>query len=484
MEKLSQAIVSKKQRPIKIMQFGEGNFLRAFVDWILQESNDKELINTNVAVVQPLEFGRVKELGEQDGLYTVILEGLEKGQPVSKRTVVDVLDDFINPYSAYDHYLSYAKSEDLRYIISNTTEAGIILDKEDTNLSKTPKSFPGKLLALLVERYKHFNGDKNKGLVIIPCELIDKNGKELKNVLNELAPLCGLEESFIEWMNEANTFCSTLVDRIVPGYPRDQVEKLTQEFGYEDHSMVKGEIFHLWVIETSNPEVKKEFPVDQAGLNVIYVEDLTPYKQRKVSILNGSHTAMVPVSYLYGIDAVRETVEHEVVGQYVKNIIFDEIIPTLNLPKDELIQFANDVIDRFKNPYIHHELLSISLNATTKYKTRILPSVVKYIEKEGKLPKGLLFSLASMLVFFKGERNGQPIPVNDNKEFLDLYNELWATFDGSKESVNAIVNKYLSLKDHWEVDFTQYEGLEEFVANSTYAIVTEGMEKALKNICL
>ncbi|TCK87982.1 tagaturonate reductase [Natranaerovirga hydrolytica] len=482
MQELNKTVAQKTERPVKVLQFGEGNFLRAFVDWILQEANDKELINTNVAVVQPIEMGRVKDLEKQDGLYTVFLEGIKNKEVVSQKQVIDVLDDFINPYTEYDQYLAYAKSEELRYIISNTTEAGIILDKEDTKLDTCPNSFPGKLLALLVERYKYFDGDKNKGLIILPCELIDHNGKELKKVMNELAGLVGLEEDFITWLNEANTFCSTLVDRIVTGYPRNEIEKVTKELGYVDNSVVKCEIFHLWVIETQDPKVKEEFPVDKAGLDVIFVDDLTPYKQRKVSILNGSHTAMVPVGYLYGIDTVRETVEDEVMGQFVKDVMFNEIIPTQDLPKDELDKFADEVLDRFKNPYIYHELLAISLNSTTKYKTRILPTVIKYLDRKNELPKRLLFSLASMLVFFKGERNGEKIPVNDNKEFLDMYEALWGSYDGSTESVDKIVKQFLGLKDHWEFDFAKYPEVEKFVSESVYSIVNDGMKAAIKKV--
>jgi len=288
MKNLNKMIVSKKQRPIKVLQFGEGNFLRAFVEWILQQANDKNLINTNVAVVQPLETGRVKELEQQDGLYNVFLQGIQKGNVISEKKVIDVLDDFINPYSEYDRYLEYATSEDLRFIISNTTEAGIVLDSKDNNFDSCPNSYPGKLLALLHKRYKHFNGDVNKGLIIMPCELIDHNGCELKRVLNELANICEFEDVFIEWLNKANIFCNTLVDRIVPGYPRNEIEKITEELGYIDNSVVKGEIFHLWVIEAGE-NVQKELPLNKAGLNVLFVDDLTPYKQRKVRILNGAH---------------------------------------------------------------------------------------------------------------------------------------------------------------------------------------------------
>lgn len=464
-----------------MLQFGEGNFLRAFVEWILQKTNDQGFMNTNIAIVQPLEMGRVKELGEQDGLYTLYLQGIQQGEVVSQKSVIDVIDDYINPYVEYEKYLQYAKSEDLRFIISNTTEAGIVFDSKDTGLNTCPHSFPGKLLALLYHRYLHFNGDVAKGLIIIPCELIDHNSSVLKDVLNQLAEFQKLDTAFVSWMNEANTYCDTLVDRIVPGYPRNEIEAITRELGYIDHSLIKAEIFHLWVIQASQA-VAQEFPVNLGGLNVLFVDDLTPYKERKVRILNGAHTALVPVAYLYGIDTVKESVEDPIIGEFLKNLIFDEIVPTLNLPKEELDQFAKDVLERFQNPFIRHELLSIALNATTKFKTRDLPSVLQYIKKTGNLPKKLLFSLAAMLVFFKGDRGEEKIPLQDNPEFLEMYQNLWATYDGTYESVEKIAGVFLGLEDHWEVNLNEIEGLGNFVSQSAYAILTKGLADALKGV--
>ncbi len=483
MENLNQFIIEKKKRPIKILQFGDGNFLRAFVEWILQCSNNQGLINTSVAVVRPLERGKVKEkdLKKQDGLFTLYLQGIQQGEVISQKSVIDVLEDFINPYTEYERYLEYAESEELRFIISNTTEAGIVLDSKDTVLDQCPNSFPGKLLALLFRRYKHFRGDYSKGLIILPCELIDHNGAELKKVLNELAAINHLDSEFLNWLNGANSFCDTLVDRIVPGYPKDEIEQMTKELGYIDHFIVKGEIFHLWVIQAGD-DVAKEFPINQANLNVLFVEDITPYKERKVRILNGAHTALVPVAYLYGIDTVKEAVEDPVVGDFLLHVIFCEIVPTLDLPKDESDQFAKDVLERFKNPFIRHELLSIALNATTKYKTRNLPSVLQYIEKKGSLPKGLLFSLAALLVFFKGKRGERDILLQDNPEFLELYKKLWAEYDGSYTSVEKLVEEFLGLKSHWEVDLNTIEGLKTTVSECVYAILVEGMEKALKRV--
>ena len=249
MELISKKLFAKPERKIKIMQFGEGNFLRAFVEWIIQDLNDNGAIDAGVAVVQPMPFGRVKELAEQDGLYTLRLEGIDNGKNVKKSQVIDVIGDCINPFTEYEKFLKYGESEDLQVIISNTTEAGIAVDPTDTDFTVCPKSFPGKLLALLKRRYDHFKGDMNRGLAIIPCELIDDNGDELYRCLTELAKINKMDAKFIKWMQTANHFTSTLVDRIVPGYPRNEIEDIQKETGYIDNNVVKGEIFPIWVLK-------------------------------------------------------------------------------------------------------------------------------------------------------------------------------------------------------------------------------------------
>ncbi len=461
------------ERPIRILQFGEGNFLRAFVDWILQDLNSKGVINSDVAVVQPMPMGRVKELAEQDGLYTLCLEGIDKGEKVQSREIIDVLRDFINPFEQYDKYLAYAKSEELEIVISNTTEAGIALDTSDTDLSVCPKSFPGKLLALLKARYDHFNGDMSKGLAIIPCELIDHNGDELKRVLLELAKINGLDDSFIKWLTSANHFTNTLVDRIVPGYPRDTAEEICRETGFKDNNIVKGEIFHLWVLQ-KEPFVQEKLPADKSGLNVIFTDDITPYKQRKVKILNGSHTAMVPVAYLSGIDTVREAVTDEDVGKFVQELVNDEIKPTIDLPKDEMDAFASSVIERFMNPFIRHELMSIALNSTTKFKTRLLPTYNDYRAKFGRSPKHILFSFASLTVFYRGKRGNEDIALADDPEYIKFWNELWKLSDSMEIAKKALSNTAL-----WEQDL-DVDNNAELVAGYINGILKNGERAALK----
>ena len=477
MELISKKLFNKPQRKVKIMQFGEGNFLRAFVEWILQDLNDKGAIDASVAVVQPMPFGRVKDLEKQDGLYTLRLEGIDNGKNVKKSQVIDVIGDCIDPFTEYDKFLKYGESEDLQVIISNTTEAGIAVDPTDTDFSVCPKSYPGKLLALLKRRYDHFKGNPAKGLAIVPCELIDDNGDELYRCLTELAEINNMDEKFIKWMQTANHFTSTLVDRIVPGYPKNEIENIQKETGYIDNNVVKGEIFHLWVLK-KEPFVQKVLPADKTGLNVIFADDIHPYKQRKVKILNGSHTAMVPVAYLCGIDTVGEAVNDKVIGKYVRDFIFDEVNPTINLPQDQMTAFANSVIERYKNPYIRHELMSIALNSTTKFKTRLLPTLLDYVKIKGELPKHLLFSLAALIAFHRGKRGNEDIALNDDPAYLAKWKELWANFDGDYEKLAKDV---LGWKEAFDMDInTVHPDITKTVAKYLKDIQTKGMNKAVE----
>ena len=477
MEQLNKKIHSKPERKIKIMQFGEGNFLRAFVEWILQDLNDKGAISADVVVVQPMPLGRVKDIAAQDGLYTLRLEGIDKGERVKKSEIIDVIGDCVNPFTDYEKFLRYGESEDLQIIISNTTEAGIALDTTDTDFTVCPKSFPGKLLALLKRRYDKFGGAADKGLAIVPCELIDNNGDELYRVLTELAKVNNMDEKFIEWMQTANHFTSTLVDRIVPGYPKAEIPAIQEETGYIDNNVVKGEIFHLWVLK-KEPFVQKVLPADSTGLNVIFADDIKPYKQRKVKILNGSHTALVPVAYLCGIDIVGESMADPTIGKYVRDFIFDEVNPTIDLPQDQMTAFANSVIERYQNPFIRHELMSIALNSTTKFKTRLLPTLLDYVRIFGKLPEHLIFSFAAIIEFHKGKRGDQDIALKDDPSYLAFWHRLWAEFDGD---YLAMAKKVLAWEEAWDMDMnTIHPEIAEKVASRLEDIDKNGMRDAVE----
>lgn len=464
----------KKQRPIKIMQFGEGNFLRAFVEWILQNLNDHGAINSDVAVVQPMPMGRVEDLRRQDGLYTVCLEGVDGGKIVKSRQIIDVLGDFINPFEQYEHYLSYAESTDLQIVISNTTEAGIAFDPTDTDFSVCPKSFPGKLLALLHKRYEYFGGDASRGLAIIPCELIDNNGAELKKVLLQLSKVVFNDEGFDEWLTNANHFTDTLVDRIVPGFPRDSVQQIWEETGFCDNNVVKAEIFHLWVLK-EEPFVHAALPADKTGLHVLFVPDIKPYKERKVKLLNGAHTGMVPVAYLCGVDTVGESVADVDVRKFVEHLMYQTVAPTVNLPPQETKAFADSVLERFQNPFIRHELMSIALNSTTKFRTRLLPTYQNYVDKFGNAPSDILFSFAALATFYRGKRGEQTIALNDNPEYLEFWKKVWERNDYEK-----IAEAALSAEDIWQCKLASAENVAE-VAKYLRDINVNGMRKALQH---
>jgi tagaturonate reductase len=469
------------KHPERVLQFGEGNFLRAFVNWIMQEMNERGVFNGSAVVVQPLANGLVNMLNDQDGLYTLYLQGIKDGEVRNEHKVINSISRGINPYENYGEYLKVAESSDIRFVISNTTEAGIAFDDTD-ELNKVPHtSFPAKLTAFMYRRFKHFNGDSKKGLIVIPCELIDRNGEKLKEVVLKYAELWKLENEFAQWIEDNNVFCCTLVDRIVPGYPRENIDEIQNQLGYEDNLVDVGEQFHLWVIEAPK-WVENEFPASSIGLNVKFVDDMTPYRERKVRILNGAHTTMVPVAYLYGIDTVREAVEHEVVGEFVQAALQEEIIPTLNLPAEELKAFASDVVDRFKNPFIKHNLMSIALNSMSKFETRVLPSVLKYVEKYDKPPVKLAFSLAAYIKFYGGFRGEEVINLADDADILQLYKELWSKYDRSLEGLTNIVTEVLSYEKIWKTNLNNLPSLTKTVAEHLYAIETKGLSEALKVI--
>jgi tagaturonate reductase len=467
--------------PERVLQFGEGNFLRAFVDWQIDKMNKEAGFNGSVVVVQPIEFGMVDKLNEQDGLYTLYLQGMNEGKAIAEHSVINSISRGINPYIQHAEYLKIAENPELRFVFSNTTEAGIVYEENDKLEDKPQKSFPGKFTALLYNRFKYFNGQKDKGLIIIPCELIDRNGDKLKEIILKLAKLWNLETGFATWINESNTFCSTLVDRIVPGYPRDTIKEITQELGYVDNLVNVGEHFHLFIIE--GPKwIEKEFPVGKAGLNVKFVDDMTPYRTRKVRILNGSHTSLVPTSYLYGLDTVAQSVEHEVMGKFIKDTIYEEIIPTLDLPEEELSYYAKVVLERFMNPYVKHYLMSISLNSMSKYATRDLPSLLQYVKTKGELPKRLVFSLAALIEFYKGKRGEETIKLSDDADVLELYKTQWNSCDGSEKGLKKLVTTILEYKKVWKIDLNQVQGLTDAVTHYLLNIEKNGIKEAIKEV--
>ena len=372
----------------KVIQFGEGGFLRGFVDWMLQHANEKTDFDGGVVVVQPIEKGLCDMLTAQNCTYTHICRGAE-GVEAKK---VSVITRCVKPYDDFDAYMALAENPDFRFVVSNTTEAGICFRPEDKRTDRPAASFPGKLTQLLYKRFTLGLG----GFVFLPCELIEKNGENLKKCVLQYAELWDLGEDFARFVNEDNIFCNTLVDRINTGYPKG--EAICEEYG--DNMLNASEYFHLWVIEGYNG-LFAELPLDKCDLNVILTDDLDMYRTRKVRILNGAHTSMVPYALLSGLETVGDCMKDPVMREHLRACVYDEIVPTLDLPREELLAYADGVMCRFENPYIKHYLSSIALNSVSKFKVRVLPSILTYTERFGKMPEHLLFAFAKLIAFYR-----------------------------------------------------------------------------------
>ena len=430
-------IGEKTNFPVKVLQFGEGNFLRAFVDWMIDVCNSKGLFLGSTVLVQPIEKGLAELVNKQDGLYTLLTRGIQEEKIVENKQIITSVKKCIDPYKEWQETVSVVQCPDLKFIFSNTTEAGIAYKPEPYVKGVCPNTFPAKLTSLLYERFLHFKGDKTKGLIILPCELIAENGKTLKKYVLKYASDWDLDAGYIDWIENANHFLSTLVDRIVPGYPVNETEKIENELGYKDNLIDTAEIFHLFVIECPKEQIhdfESLLPFAEAGLNVIWTDDMTPYRTQKVRFLNGAHTSTVLAAFLSGLDTVGEMMEDELFGKLVKQIVFDEIMVSLDMDEKTMNSYANSVLERFRNPFIRHELLSISLNSVSKWKVRVMPTLLEYFKKKKNLPSGIVFSLASLIAFYKGKmkdglyfgkRNGKEYPINDSRDVVEFFNKIW-----------------------------------------------------------
>ncbi|MBO7266741.1 MAG: tagaturonate reductase [Bacteroidaceae bacterium] len=478
MKALNKTTAHKAIRPEKVIQFGEGNFLRAFVDWIIYNMNEKTDFNGSVVVVQPIEKGMIDMLNAQDCLYHVNLQGLDNGEPVNSLTKIDVISRALNAYTQTDEFMQLAEQPEMRFVISNTTEAGIAFDPACKLSDKPASSYPGKLTQLLYHRFCHFQGDMSKGLIVFPCELIFLNGHKLKECILQYIDLWELGDEFKHWFLNACGVYATLVDRIVPGFPRKEIDAIKTKLDYDDNMVVQGEFFHLWVIEAP-ASIADEFPADKAGLNVLFVPSEEPYHERKVTLLNGPHTVLSPVAYLSGINIVRDACQHPVVGQYINKVMCEELMETLNLPKEELQKFAADVLERFVNPFVDHQVTSIMLNSFPKYETRDLPGLKTYLARKGELPKGLVLGLAAIITYYMGgvRADGAEIVPNDAPEIMALLKELWATGDTRKVAEGVLAEESI-----WKSNLNTIPGLTDLVVQYLDSIQSVGMLETVKSI--
>lgn len=431
-----------------VIQFGEGGFLRGFADYFFQKLQDKGMFDGSVVIVQPIEKGMCSVLEQQGCEYNLFLRGIDNGQVVDEHTHIDIISRCVNPYENFESYMKLAENPDFRFIVSNTTEAGIEYVDSNQFTDAPARSFPGKLTQLLYKRFRL----GLKGFIILSCELIDHNGEELEKCCLRYADLWGLGEEFKTWLVQENDFCSTLVDRIVTGFPRDEHEELCRRIGEQDDMMDTAEIFHLWVIQGSHED---ELPLQKAGFHVVWTDNVDPYKKRKVRILNGAHTSMVLGAHLYGLKTVGECLKDEKVSALLRKCIFGEIIPAIGDTEDNR-KFGEAVLERFSNPFIKHMLLSIALNSVSKFRARVLPTILEYRDMFGSCPQGLTFSLAALIAFYRTD------DANDSQEIMDFMK-------------TAPVEDILKREDYWGQDLSPLLG---DVKKWYELIETAGMSKA------
>ena len=474
----------KKEAPEKVLQFGEGNFLRAFADYFFDIANEKNDWNGKIVLVQPNspDAEKAERINRQQGLYTLYLKGIENGRTVNKKRIISAVSRCLNARRDFAEVIEAGKGKDLEFIISNTTEAGILYDPEAAFQDFPPASFPAKLTRILYERFRA----GQKGVVILSCELIDHNGKELQKCVEAHSRDWNLGQEFLQWLTEENLFCSTLVDRIVPGNPKDrkQAEEMETENRYRDLLADIGEIFGVWVIEGPSWLAEK-LPFQNTGLDIQVVPDVMPMKKRKVRILNGAHTALSLGAYLSGENTVGGCMKNATLQAFLQKMIYEEIIPVLPLDQQDLIRFAKETEDRFRNPFIEHELLSISLNSTAKWRARDLPSLLEYLQQRGRLPACLVMGFAAYMAFYSSQilernqdgllcrrENGDSYTVRDDGYVLDFY------YDHREEEAAALTHAVLSNERMWGQNLTLIPGLEEKIAADLRLIRSEGAEKA------
>jgi tagaturonate reductase len=469
------------QLPIKVLQFGQGNFMRAFFDWQIDLLNERCGLDAGVVIVRPRGRSEDPLLDVQDGVFTTLVRGIdENGAIVSEFRRIGCVQREINPATMYGDFLAQARNPDLRFIVSNTTEAGIAVNLSDRFDDTPGASFPAKLARLLFERYRHFGGAKDKGVVLLPCELIDANGPALKAALLHFANLWRLEPGFGNWLEQSCTFCSTLVDRIVTGYPAVEMAAIEAQLGYRDQFLVAAEYDYLFVIE-GPAWLAEELKLDGAGLNIELVEDIAPYKKRKVGILNGGHTALVPVALLCGLKTVREAVDDAATGAFLAAALAEEIIPALRvrapIPQG-LEAFAADVLRRFRNPAIEHRLASIALNSWSKFAARVMPQLLRYTEERGYPPRRLVLALAATMVLYRGS----VIALADDAAHLDWFTAAWDRIESGEWTLSQLARGWLANAPLWGRDLNQVPGLADAAAEALVAIRRDGMPAVLASL--
>lgn len=450
---------SKSERPIKVIQFGGGNFLRGYADWMIDVLNEQTDFNGDVTIVKPTERGDYHALRSQDGLFHILTKGMMNGKVVDEIKQIKCVQEIIHPYIEWNKFLASAENPNIEIIISNTTESGIAFNTKDLYVDDPPPEFPAKLCRWLHHRWQYFDGDPSKACLVLPCELIVDNGLTLRKCITQYAELWGLQQSFLQWIIKHNIFCNTLVDRIVSGYPQSSSLEIEEKLGLKDLLLTESEPYHLLAIE-SPIDITHILPFDKTDLNVKFTDNLDEYRTIKVRLLNGAHTSMVPVGYLAGKETVREAIGEDSINIWLKALLYEEVLPTLDFPKELLESYIEEVLERFHNPFLNHKLIDISLNSISKFKTRLLPSLLSYIHMYDKPPKRILKALASLLIMYRGKRGEETIPLRDSQEVLSFMESAWTQWSATKDT-QSLVQSILSNNSFWEQDLTAISGLAE-----------------------
>jgi len=473
----------KKQRPIRVLQFGEGNFLRGFIDYGIDVANEKLGFNGDVAIIKARP-GSLERFHAQDNMYTVALRGIKNGKVCEEDRIITCVQKTLGSTEDYDAFMQLAELDTLEFVISNTTEAGIIYEDTDKLEDRPPKTYPGKLTKFLYERFNFYNGAKDKGLTILPVELIEKNGENLKQCVLQYTKRWQLGEPFEKWLETANLFAGTLVDRIITGYPKTETTALTKKWGYEDNLIVMGEPFGLWVI--GDARVEKQLKISSHALTVEFTNELEKYKERKVRILNGAHTSMVLGAYLAGKNYVRECMEDPLLRKQIEKTVLGEIVPTVHMAKEKAEEFARFVFERFENPFVRHALLSIALNSVSKWKVRVLPTLKDIYARDGKLPKNLTFSFAAFAAFYRtskmqngyliGTRGSETYKISDDKEAMKFFHN---NADKPTAEYAALLAGNTAF---WGEDLTKLPGFLETTIKNLESIEKNGMMKTIETL--
>ncbi|MDO7488682.1 tagaturonate reductase [Peribacillus frigoritolerans] len=456
--------------PIKVLQIGEGNFLRGFFDWMIYECNKQGHFKGSIAVTQPRPAGKgkIEEVKRQDGLYTLMLRGFHQGEKVEHTEIISVFSKAIDPYEEWMEFLALAENPELEFVVSNTTEAGIKYQPIPLVEGKPIESFPGKLTAFFVSSLSSFQWKSEKGLIMLPCELLERNGDSLKRCVLKHSRDWDLPKSFIEWLDRDNLFLNSLVDRIVTGFPANESEKLFAAWGYKDALLNTAEPYHLWAIE-GDICIDQRLPLQKSGLNVRWVKDLTPYQMRKVRILNGSHTLLAPLGILSGLEEVKQAIDHPEFNQFLSNAIEKEIIPSLPFDQNEMMLYGESVLERFKNPFVHHLLADISLNSISKFKVRLLPTLEEYHRAKGRLPDCIVRGFSGLIRFYKVNEMkgsylgksfaGKDYVVEDDIKTIEFFSEQWLSYENGEIPLRQLIEATLSNQYLWGKDLSDIPNL-------------------------